>query len=511
MTGGQVDLAFTEGSDPVAIFRREGRSYPALSERNPARHAQRLLDSLQAPVPLISGLSGGRVEREAMERVAGPVISLEPDPGRALLALDQRSYRELMGEERFVAAWGNRWQDIVLATYLPAVHGNLELIEVPGSADAVRRELIREGMSGLRDRLAADLATQGAFGFLWFRNTLCNLLALLRTPVPSPGAADPAEPAGPSRSPRSGDAILCGAGPSLDRFLAQNRNSRPTAAVFSADTALPALIGARVQPDLVGGIDPQAIAGTHLRRGLPSSTVVALELTACPLPPRFQPRLELLAGPSPFARYFGEGIAAPLSVRAGTVAELLAAVARSRGLRITDTPGMDFSYPGRMAYARDSSVVLHARDLGDRTRPAESWTAGVLFRQPLTGPRSVPSTAQLQSYRDAFLQQLQALPDPEAGTPGSSPGVSGMTPEAIAGLVLGRMEEHRDRLQALEFGDVSHRRNLSALMLVPGMAAWQRKWGSAEAGALQAFAAERDRQLRLCRAAMSLSVGPRSV
>ncbi len=512
-------VTYPPGGQSVAHYRRDGRDYPALSLRNPERHAERLLESVASPVVLISGFSGGVLERIALQRSAVPVISVEPDPARALAAMRTPDCEQLLAEERFVAAWGRDWEQRIVANYLPAVHGNLELVEIPASADAERREMIATGIAGIRYRLAADLATQGAFGLLWLRNSVCNLLALCRTHTHQhPGTrlkeALHSSLLDDGRSARAlvgQSAFICGAGPGLDRFLSRAQRQRPAGLVLAADTALPALRSAGVEPDLVASIDPQAIAATHFRRGLPESTVLALELTARPLPPPLQHQSILFSGPSPFSRYLGEGIARTVKLSAGTVGELLAAIAVQLKLQVTETPGMDFGYPGRIPYAAQTSVLLHSRDYARRLHPAETSAAGILFRHPLQGAPGSPGTEQLSAYRQAFAEALTTGGRETAGTRGADrqagPG-PGSSPKA---LIQGRLEAHRDQVRVMQFSDVVMRRSLSALMLVPGMVARQRRENSLESGPEAAFAAERLRQLEICGLALSLSAGAWSV
>lgn len=219
--------------------------------------------------------------------------------------------------------------------------------------------------------------------------------------------------------------VVAGAGPSLDGALPALRTLRGRCALVAADTALPALAGAGLAPDLVVCLEAQWANLHDFLPARPPQTRLACELAAHPGAARlFTDRLALFS--SCFAplgildRLRAAGLA-PLAIPALASVGVAAAW---MALRLTERAvvlaGLDFSYPRGATHARGTPAHLASLASADRFSPPGSAAAAALAgrdlaRRPAARCGTVRTDAVLQSYRDL----LEAVVSDDAAARGT--------------------------------------------------------------------------------------------
>lgn len=255
---------------PTAEIRRaDGRWILLHSRRDPLMEAERWLAQIlaQTPAPgtasastptfvLIGAGLGFVLDVIEREQPLAKLIVLESQPALARALLSRRDWRPalrsgrlrlLVGPDYDGAAQAWRWIEPD-SPPIPLAHPVLER-ELP--------ERLQEGMQTFK-RIAFDAAAnqraRRELGTIYFTQTLRNLPRLLTAPpvdtLEGRGAGWPA--------------VICGAGPSLDRNLSAVHAWRDRAVMIGVDTTLRPLLARGIEPDYVVGVDPTGLNARHL-------------------------------------------------------------------------------------------------------------------------------------------------------------------------------------------------------------------------------------------------------
>jgi len=216
-------------------------------------------------VLFIVGLADGSV-LEALDRKGwhGHVIALEPDASSASECLDSRSVRAWQTEGRLTMLAGPDYAgldkalgNVPLLTEKPVIAGNPVVTRAHREASVQAARAIARAWFGARANDEARKQNAGRY----LQNTLRNADAIVRegdanalkglfTGVP---------------------ALVVGAGPSLDRNIADIAQHRDRVVIIAADTSLRPLLAAGIEPDIVVATDPTETNARHLN-----------DLPACP-------------------------------------------------------------------------------------------------------------------------------------------------------------------------------------------------------------------------------------
>ncbi|MFW6313418.1 MAG: 6-hydroxymethylpterin diphosphokinase MptE-like protein [Spirochaetota bacterium] len=199
------------------------------------------------------------------------VIAVEADP--VLLELSGRRYP---GPDEDLVLSRAVVGDVVRALRDLGQHRFRRLVEISTTGSAL---LHREAYRALRDTLDREIRvfwqnrlTISQMGRLWLRNLIRN--------VPSLACAAPlCVQGGPA------PAVVCGAGPSLERALPFLSEHRPRFALIAVDTALPVLASHGLSPDLVIGLEGQLANAYDFLPVSRRDYGLLADLTSCPVVP----------------------------------------------------------------------------------------------------------------------------------------------------------------------------------------------------------------------------------
>lgn len=229
-----------------------GPDGPATSRYDPAKEADRAAREVtggEGAVVFVFGFGLGDLPRAVLAKRPDAVVVYEPHAGALRAALEAVDVSDVLSDERctllvgrgeaaeeahFVASQLDRIIDPVRSerferAVLPSAHG---------AAEAIGPRLEEAWLRGL-----SRILTSFHHELLWLHNAVRNLLA---APRAAPEAAQPL--AGRA-------AVLVGAGPSLAKNLDVLVAHRDRAVVVAVDTALRALTGAGLVPDVVVSVD----------------------------------------------------------------------------------------------------------------------------------------------------------------------------------------------------------------------------------------------------------------
>jgi hypothetical protein len=464
------------------------RPRPLHSLVDPRREGFRLISTLDREDFLIFlGMGGAYHIEAALERPETAQVIIVEFGLRGLAELfGLRDLHRVLGDSRvriLADPPPGGLERFILACFLPALSGAVKVlplrprVEESPEAFAAAAEEIR----GALGRISADYSVQAHFGIRMFKNILRNILIAGR-------AAEESAPL-----PRIKRALVCAAGPSLDGQVSRIAESRERGGfLIAADTSLPALLNAGLEPDAVVSIDCQHISYRHL---MPPKTWVPSEnpegvrhagpspLGGAILPPAVPLFLDLASPLASLAgrRIFfsgGHPLAEYVSARwrpfpaidssGGNVTYAAVSLAEFLGAREIELYGADFSYPLGRTYARGTYIFPFFNIRQNRLCPLEALFSNFLYRSPLEkrispqvrGPSWYYETETLIRYREALeakggRMKAQLLPAAGLGAPIKVPGRGNGVLPAAAGLtgsgIPARdfLAEYREKIRSL--------------------------------------------------------------
>jgi hypothetical protein len=442
-----VALEISRTGQPVPTRSAGSRRLAYHSLVDPEREARRFSEAASgAGYVVFLGLGGGYQLRPF---VAGSSTSrllvLEPDLEFVRAVMGGVDLSTVLLDRR-VRLWVDpdpeSIGEVLLADYLPAVHGDLRTVPLRPSVDA-NPEYFRRAAGRIHEVIGAvadDYTVQAKFGQRWFVNTLANLPAAER----ATGVIAPVK-----------RAIITGAGPSLERQLERLPELRRDGLLIASDTSLPALLSSGIRPDLVISIDCQQISYHHFLQGIPPDVPLVLDLASPAVLTRLTPQVLFFSSGHPFSGYVNRRWRKfpILDTSGGNVSHAAVSLARHLGAREIFLLGIDFSYPEGKAYSRGTYLYPLFRSWEGRLRPLETLFLSFIFKNTAIDRDRVGnsirySTRPLIGYKERLEQSLRETPARIVQLPG--PGVPLELPAGKpAAPPTGHGESHPDNIRGM--------------------------------------------------------------
>ncbi|MFW5883838.1 MAG: 6-hydroxymethylpterin diphosphokinase MptE-like protein [bacterium] len=398
--------------DEVVVNARDGSPVngigrarrPALfhSGYAPLREADRLADTAgNAGCAVVLGM-GMAYHIRAISRRGCRVLLVEPDLRLLRSALERVDLTDLLRSGSLTITDPDDLDRAIPARYVPAVHGDLSVVELPGRVSAEPDAFVplRDAVGRVVERLRSDLAVQAKFGLRWMRNTILNVPDAHAVPLPT----------WEGRPVR-----VAAAGPSLADSIPELA-AASSSALVAVDTALPVLLAHGVRPDLVVSIDCQLPTYHHyLTAGFPRIPVAA-ELS---LPPSLFARFAVshpLRSDHPLHTLLRLlGLDLPyLDARGGNVTQAAVDLVSRLGAAEVGVYGADFSYPDGETYPRASYVHRLFDANASRLMPASTRHYAFLLGRPGVRRDEDEPTRWVQpllsGYAEAFGAFTASLP-----------------------------------------------------------------------------------------------------
>jgi len=256
----------------------------------------------------------------------------------------------------------------LLANYLPAVSGNLHILNLRSRFDQEKEYFlnIRLGIKDLLNQLSEDFSVQSHFGKRWFINTLANM----KTAQNVKNVLPPIK-----------RALITGAGPSLESQLPLLKKYRSDSFLIATDTSLTFLLKNDVTPDLVISIDCQHITYHHFLSGYPKDIPLVLDLASPSWLTRLSNNIVFFTSGHPFSQLVNHKWRSfPfIDTSGGNVSHAAISLADKLGAKEILLFGVDFSYPKGKSYARGTYLYPYFISKSNRFNTAENSFVSFIF------------------------------------------------------------------------------------------------------------------------------------
>lgn len=296
--------------------------------------------------------------------------------------------------------------------YNPLLHGNFFFLPVRSWYDQIPEEgaTLKASLEQAVASIAADYSTQAHFGKLWFRNFFLNLTSLVDIPPHF------------QLEIKKDAAFVAAAGPSLDFFIPDLKNPKIREKIYliATDTALPPLLRQGITPEMTVTIDGQAASIRHFLQKIPSSMVLAADISCSPdvvlrckkngCPILFFRNKNPL--PLLFTNYL-EGQHAnsyplpEIDTGSGTVTSAAVDIAYKMGFSHIQVGGADFAYLQGKPYCRGTYFEDQFCNSSYRTEPTEQKYVALLYRSKTIKKGEKIFTPVLDEYRKSFFEYIQ--------------------------------------------------------------------------------------------------------
>lgn len=303
----------------------------------------------------------------------------------------------------------------LIENYLPAVHGNLSILELKSwsqffSEERLRgKKIIDEAVS----EIAADYSVQVHFGKLWQKNIFENLSSLknLRCEEKSPLNFDTRK-----------TACVIAAGPTLDKSVEVLKKKRNEFVIFSTDTSFTSLISYGIVPDFCISIDAQNISRRHFIKKIPEETIFVFDLCSNPAAVKKvlknNNRIIFTQTSHPLSVLSSSLIETPLIKNiesgSGTVTIAAASFANLLGFKNIEFFGADFSYRNGKPYCKGTYLDSISHLQSSRLSTSENYYSKIMFRTPLIkvgsdSEENIFTTEILSSYKNSLEVFLKTI------------------------------------------------------------------------------------------------------
>jgi len=382
---------------------------PLHSMVDPTREANRLVSTITEDTGFVIflGLGGGFAAEAALEQTNAQIAVIDFNADEIAFLLSARDYSRLLNNDRFILITdpdSEKLKKFILENYKPSLHGGIKTIPLRTRVEA-DAHLFENAVLVIQEAVeicSRDYSVQAHFGMRWFSNIIRNIKY-----ADSRCYSFPPE--------KIKNAAIAAAGPSLDYQLTSLGEFKArNGFIISTDTALPALLQNKIEPDAVVSIDCQHISYYHflccnLIRYAQRGKKIPLILDIASPPglsrlPSFAPFF--FSSGHPLARYITQTWKPlPLLDTSGAnVTYACLSLAEYLGADHITLFGADFAYTGSQAYARGTYILPYFENRQKRFTPMEAQVSALLYRSPFLPPENgvkadYRETASLRFYR----------------------------------------------------------------------------------------------------------------
>jgi len=384
---------------PVPVLRLNGREYPLHSTFNPLKEGINFYKSFSTGGYLVFlGFGAGYHILPFLERddISG-ILIIDKDISLFKAVLNQIDLRSFILDPRvnFLIDTGpDEINQYLLSNYFPAVTGDLQTLSLRSRIQSDNKyftlsvESIKKAISTLSD----DYTVQSYFGKKWFSNTVSNLKTAQRSTI----TLKPVK-----------EALITGAGPSLEIQLEELEERHKTGFLIATDTSLPVLTKNGITPDVVISIDCQHITYHHFLSGFPDDIPLVMDLASPAGLTAITENSVFFTSGHPFSLYVNSHWRRfPLiDISGGNVSHAAVSLADKLGAQKIYLFGTDFSYPEGKTYSRGSYIYPYFTSKSGKINSIESLFFNFLMRnsrivKEKTGDTIRYTTRPMISYKE---------------------------------------------------------------------------------------------------------------
>lgn len=353
------------------------------SAYNPLRESQSIFkahktEKTECALFLSMGLGYAPVEW-AQNAPDDTIIIVEPQPLYFFAALKFADFSALFKHKKLILLLN---ADIsVLPSLVESAGGfsHTAVIENKAQTNHAKEyfSLLNNLIERNRQKERINTATLEKFSTLWLKNSCRNLKAF---------ALLDGVNIYKDRCPQNLPCLLVSAGPSLSQILPVLTELKKRCLVVAVDTALRALLKAKVEPDFIVLTDPQYYAYCHIAGLKSPSSVLITESAAWPAVYRFKCRKIVLSSSLfPLGKYFEKRLGTKGELGAGgSVSTSAWDFCRLIGAKKIYCAGLDLGYPELESHIRGSLFEEKAHRQSFRLKTSEQILSTSLFHANTT-------------------------------------------------------------------------------------------------------------------------------
>lgn len=368
---------------PNAFDKNFFPELPLHSKYNPQKEAESALQNFnlqknKAAVYFSFGLGFGPIEF-CKKFPSKTLILIENNPEYFFSALSVLDWEIVFKHENLIILLGNCEQEAsqILLRFADFNNENpfSELFIIKNTNQAKHQEKfiekIKELLLAQKEKLQINSNTLEKFSHLWAKNTCKNLTYLknldgvnkyfnLAKEIPF---------------------VILAAGPSLEKILPFLSEIKKRAILVCVDTALKAVLKAKVEPDFIVIVDPQYYCALHLEFLESPSSVLIAESAVYPCVFRFNCRKKVLCSSLyPIGQYFEKRLGSKGKLAAGgSVSTSAWDFARKCGTKEIFLVGMDLGFPNFQTHIKGSQFEEKAHRISTKFSSAEKMNAQSLI------------------------------------------------------------------------------------------------------------------------------------
>lgn len=376
------------------------------SKYNPEREADNLLSTITENYNyfVIFGISSGLFISKLSTKFPNSIIFCVENTDIDIQFLQTfEEVKKLSNNSNIIFTSVEDLQNKLIQSYIPALHGNLKLIELfPWvNENKYNYSFIKQQFDEALKIISADFSVQAHFGKIWQKNILknCNLLNNSF-----------------SFSTNKQKAVIIAAGPSLDEQIDYLKNNINSLFIISTDTAYSTLLKYEIYPEMVVSIDGQFISQKHFiqnKQNL-SKTLFAFDLCANFSAANNIPeknRIFFISG-HPLSSYINNLLSNKLPfiyTGSGTVTIAALDFALFLGFNQIEVLGADFSYRNGKSYVKGTYLEENFSLEENKLTTSEKSFCKLMYRtETIKLSDSIMTTSVLNSYKTSFEEYLKS-------------------------------------------------------------------------------------------------------
>ncbi len=371
---------------------------PVHSKYNPQKEAETLLNNIHpGDFFVILGIGAGFIISEIIKKYpASKIIAVEEtEEDLVFLKNNFPTVKILESNKNIQFSDFNSFPEVLLKNYIPAIYSKFEFYALPSWAleNPDKTKKLVEILENTLGIIKKDFSVQAHFGKIWTKNILQNLSICKNEKLPD--------------FPLKKTAVICAAGPSLEKNLQKLQKESENSYIIATDTAYKILLRNKIKIDAVYSVDGQYISINHFTKNTEQKPLFIFALSGNhSIAKKLQQKnnkIIFTASQNPLeqlAYLFNKEAFIEADTSSGTVTVAAADFAKKIGFSAIEIYGADFSYPYHKAYSKGSYLDDIYQLNQFRNQNYETAFSKLVFRTELIlNSENNPTTEILNFYR----------------------------------------------------------------------------------------------------------------
>ncbi|MCR5218097.1 6-hydroxymethylpterin diphosphokinase MptE-like protein [Treponema sp.] len=381
---------------PLFISKR-----PMNSKYNPSLEAENFAQNQKNGFFVIGGIGNGMHIKALLKQFPSSfILAIEADRESLSYCLNFKDTKECSTNPSVRFITPDDIEEAVLKNYFPISYNNFTFTSLRSwqNENPALTEKINEEVHRALKKISGDFSVQSHFGKIWQHNIIVNF----KNAVSWNYQADKEE------------ALICAAGPGLEKAIDYIKEKKDSASIIAADTAFSTLLEEGIIADIVLSSDAQKVSAEHfyncpLKEKTGKEILFILDLSTNPaiyksLIQRGHKAVFYNGGHPLSLALTGKSL--PLiNAAGGTVTAACCDFAYKAGFKILTFAGADFSYPQGKAYARGTYLDRQYNSTAVRFSTAETKYSSLMYRTELVKDNennNALTTEVMKNYRQAI-------------------------------------------------------------------------------------------------------------